>query len=252
MYNINKSSTISTFISIINDSKDINKINIQNENILNDIKIIQDLQKTKEKKELEMITFIPKDIDFSNPNNNPNYNPSAYEKKLDGINDLNSAYSSNIPSLHITDSKYADTQLHNLYDSPQYKNINKISNDIKLNSGLGSFNEKNNDINNDANNDANNDMTNSDLFRNPKRDFLDNKWLSLKENTYNDNCKNCKSNNVNKVNKVNKVNNKNKNAICSVVKYGQELEECTNQTNTITNEQLDRISSNKIKPIYKM
>ena len=92
--------------------------------------------------------------------------------------------------------------------------------------------------------------SNLDLFRNPKKQFLVDNWLTLKENTYNDNCINCKGNKDNDT-KHTKHTNSNKNAICSVVKFGQELEECTNQNNSITNKQLDKISTNKIVPIYK-
>ena len=77
----------------------------------------------------------------------------------------------------------------------------------------------------------------------------------MKENTYNDNCKNCKGNkntdNTSNSSNLTPNTNTNKNAICSVVKFGQELEECTNQNNSITNKQLDKISTNKIEPIYK-
>ena len=48
-------------------------------------------------------------------------------------------------------------------------------------------------------------------------------------------------------NKCNKSQIKcNKNAICSVVQFGMELSECTNQDNTITHNQLSKISNNKI------
>jgi len=252
IYNINKSKSISTFINIINDSREINKINnkIDNENKNNELEI--EYQKAVQQDELDRITFIPKEIDFSNPNNNPNYTPDAYEKKLNGINELNSAYTSRIPSIHITDSQFAEQQLFNLYDSPQYKNINKKCSD----KSLDNYNEKQDkaSINSsfskydmidmiDMIDNGNSDKTNLDLFRNPKREFLDNKWLELKENTYNDNCKNCKGNPS--------TTKYNKNAICSVVQFGQELEECTNQTSTVNDKQLNKISTNKIEPIYK-
>jgi len=240
IYNINKSKTISTFINIINESRDINKLNIQNDNEIKNNELDQEYQRAIQEDKLNRITFIPKEIDFTNSSNNPNYSPDAYEKNLVGINELNSAYSSEIPSIHITDSQFAELQLNSLYDSPQYKNIKNMDTD----KSLDNYNKKQ---------ETRNTELSSDLFKNPKKQFLDNSWLNLKENTYNDNdnCKNCKGNNsTNITNNTKPINTKNKNAICSLVKYGQELEECTNQTNKVNNKQLDKISNNKIEPIY--
>ena len=260
IYNINKSKTISTFINTINDSRNINNNNKKNEEVIKKNILEEEFEKAKKQDELNRITFIPKDIDYSNPNNDPNYSPNAYEKKLNGINELNTAYSSGIPSIHLTDSQYAELQLENLHGSPQYKNIKKMNTD----SSLYNYNQTQIDRNSiyapleipinkpiDTCIDTNNEYTEEtdiNLFRNQKREFLVDNWLTLKENTYNDNCKNCKGNSLN----TNNTNNiKNKNAICSAVKYGQELEECTNQTDSVTNNQLDNISSNKIDPVYK-
>jgi len=200
----------------------------------------EEIRKNKEQDDVNLITFIPKNII-------PNYKPDAYDKKLDGINDINSAYSSSIPSIHITDSVFADNQLNNLYGTPQYKNINTMD----IDSSLKNYNEKQTHFvtglpKNTSSSPNESQETNINLFRNPKKDFLDNNWLYLKENTYNDNCKDCKTQNTNTN------TNSNKNAICSVVKYGQELSECTNQKNTINNNQLENISTNLIKPIYKL
>ena len=262
IFNINKSKTISTFINIVNESRDINNLNIQNENEIKNNELEQEYQKAIEQDKLNRITFIPKEIDFTIPSNNPNYSPDAYEKNLVGINELNSAYSSGIPSIHITDSQFAELQLNGLYDSTQYKNIKKMDTDKSLDN-YNKYQETRNILYSPIDVPINSAQvlsqdsspeSNLDLFKNPKKEFLDNRWLDLKENTYNDNCKNCKTsgNSINNTNPSNtKYNNKNKNAICSVVKYGQELEECTNQTNTVDIKQLDKISSNKIEPIYK-
>ena len=217
IYNFDKSNTISTFINVMNNSKTINKANTEYEIDLNNNKLYENNNERLEQEKINMITFVPKDIIV-------NYDPEPYQKNLEGINEINSAFSSSIPSIRITDSKFADDQLINLYDTPQYKN---------------SENAKKSDESDESHELSN--TNNLNLFKNPKREFLDNKWLTLKENTYNDNCKSCKS-----------ANNQNKNAICSVVKYGQELEECTNQLNKVNNNQLDKISTNSVTPIYKM
>ena len=234
IYNINTSRQISTFINYVNDNKMINDLTLYSEYVESKDQLQQELIDIREQDKLNMITFVPKDINF-----NKNKNPDAYEKKLDGINDLDMAYDSKTSNQRTTDSKYSDKELNNLYNTPQYKNINDTCLDKSLSNDIHD--------NMDGNMDGNMDDKNMNLFRNPKRNFLDDKWLSLKTNTYNDNCKDCV--NTKKTNTTNTTNNKN--AICSLVKYGSELEECTNQDSTITNNQLLNISTNKIEPIYK-
>ena len=236
-YNLNKSNTISTFISIVNESRDITKQNNINMNIaLNNAKDRQ-TEESMIQEQLDMITFVPKDITI-------NYIPEPYVK--DGINDLNSAYSSGIPSISITDSKFADDQLNQLYGAPQYKNIQKLDCKMDYYHDKGDKGDKGDRGDKGDKGDMGDKDNNINLFKTPKREFLDNRWLSLRENTYNDNCKTCHSSWEN-----NKTGVKNKNAICSVGKYGQELEECTNQVNNVNGKQLDSISNNKVMPIYK-
>ena len=237
-YNINTCDTISTFINIVNESRTINKINDNNDIKLNDNILEQIKNDDKQQDEIDMITFVPKDITIR-------HLPEPYQKNLEGNNELNSAFKSSIPSIHITDSTFAENQLNELHKTPQYKNIKKMTIDVALSNAI------NND--NNLDNGSENDAKNLDLFRKPLINFLDNKWLTLKENTYNDNdnCKNCKPN-QNQNNNKNNNKNKNKNAICYVYNYGQELEECTNQDNTVNNDQLNKISTNKVMPIYKM
>lgn len=252
IYNINTSRQISTFINYINDDKMINDLTLYSEYVQHKDQLQQDLIDIREQEKLNKITFVPKDINF-----NKNINPNAYDKKLDGINDLDMAYNSKTSNQRITDSKYSDKELNNLYNTSQYKNINDIlldkplSNDIynNMDGNIDSNMDGNMDDSLDSNIDGNMDKDNLNLFRNPKKVFLDDKWLSLKTNTYNDNCKDCLT--TQKSQNTQTIQNKNKNAICSLVEYGSELEECTNQDSTITNNQLVNISTNKIEPIYK-
>lgn len=225
-YNFTLSNTISTFINNVKDSKINNEVNRQNEMKLQSIRLQQDIEAEKDQDEINTITFIPKNFI-------PNNNPDPYEKQLDGINEINSAYSSNIPYLNINDSIFADDQIDQLHKSPQYKNIepddvsNAISTDLLTNNDKSSSN---------SNNQTN--KKNTDLFRNPTRIFLDDKWLNIKDNTYNDVCTSC-------------TGKKTGNAICSVSKYGEGLEECTNQKDSVNNGQLIKISTNVVEPIYK-
>jgi len=218
--NISNSNQISTFIDVINDSKNINDMNIH----INDINKmqIQDIQQMnkKEKDEIDDITYTPKDIDLDR-----NKQPIPYDKVMLGLNELNDAYKSDNPNIHITDSNYATIMLNDLYATPQYNNIKQdkidksLADDIHINPNITE--------------------PNIDLFRNPKKIFLDSNWLTSKDNTYNDTCSNKNS------------CSKNQNAICTLAKFGTELSECTNQENTITDNQLKKISDNVVVPLYK-
>jgi len=234
-YNFNISSTISTFINVINESKINNKINRKHEKDMNNIILEKDRKIKEDQEEIEKITFIPKDF-------TPVINPEPYEKKLDGINEINSAYIENKKPVNIFSLNYADAKLNELRKTPQYRENNALT----LNSNISNdLIDNNNHINHTNNNHINtndlinnhNDNRNIDLFRKPKKTFLDDRWLNIKQQTYNDICNDC-------------TNNKN-NAICTVVKYGEGLEECTNQNNSVNNSQLQNISNNSVKPIYK-
>ena len=238
-FNINKEKSIDQFIDTMNTIKDENDKNIK------EIWEKEEIER-KNKNEIDKITFTPKNYNDNGDNGDNNgdnngdkkqklLNPEAYDKATSDINELHMAYKSTIPNAYITDSQYAKIMLNELYDTSQYKNINKNDMDKALDSDINNINNINTDTN-----------TNLELFRKPKQIFLDNSWLSNKDYTYNDNCK------VNKcidthsdTNGTSK--NRNKNAICSVADFGKVLSECTNQSNTITNNQLDKISNNKIR-----
>ena len=132
--------------------------------------------------------------------------------------------------------------LKKLYNTPQYKNIkkNKIDKALDDNIHYRNINSDDNTINNN---------TNIELFRKPKREFLDDRWLNDNyNNSYNDNCKPKCIDNQSPDKEIGKEigKEKKKNAICSLVKFGYKLSECTNQDNTITDKQLDTISSNNV------
>jgi hypothetical protein len=249
-YNMNKANTLDTFINTMNNMNTINKIN--NDTIKHKWELEE--KEIQNQNEIDKITFIPKN--FYNTNNNTKQNdaPEPYDKLQSEINEVNAAYKSNTPNIHITDMQYAKIMLNELYDTPQYKNIKSNEIDISLDNNIHSNNNNdtttktNNNTNNKnhtENNKKNNKNTNMDLFRAPKKEFLDDKWLSNKDNTYNDNCK---TNNCSSLTTTdNKITpSRNQNAICSLVKYGVELSECTNQENTITNQQLVKISNNNV------
>ena len=234
VYNFNISTTVSTFIDVMNDSRINHKINKKYNAKMKTILMEQDINSAREQEEMNKITFIPKEF-------TPIINPEPYEKQFDGINEINSAYSPNINPINIIDLNYADVKLDELRKTPQYKVRNALNEDSIM------CNDNRNERINDTSND---DNLNIDLFRNPKRVFLDDKWLNVNTQTYNDICNNCIGTSANE-NKNKNANRNTKNAICSVPKYGQELEECTNQTSSVNDGQLKIISSNKVEPIYK-
>jgi len=238
-YNFHRETINEKFIDTINtiNNKVINnKTEIMNQNSID----------TKNEDEIDKITFIPKSFNISNTSNNKINIPEPYNELISEIKDIKTVYKSNIPQLHITDSHYAKIMLNELYDTPSYKNIKKHKIDKYLDNNI---NINTNEINN---NDSYN-KNNIDLFKNPKKIFLDKEWLNKKSNTYNYSCvtNNCMiGNTVDKnISKDSNINNKrksNRNAICSVVQFGNELSECTNQEDTITDTQLNKISNNKI------
>ena len=227
-YNFYRETSIDTFITTMNQLNNVTKDNI----------ILfwkQEEEEKKNKQEIDKITFVPKKFNSnSNSTLQKKPKPEPYDKSNSAINEINLAYQTDIPHLHITDTNYAHQMLYKLYDTPQYKNIKKNQIDKLLDNDIiyyATNNETNNEINNEINNKINN------LFKNPKKIFLDKTWLKNKENTYNYSCVN---------NKCNKSQKSNKNAICSVVQFGMELSECTNQDNSITSNQLSKISNNEI------
>jgi len=239
-YNINIHNEISTFINIVNNIKKENiikaDIQLKELNVQRDF----DLQNMKNSDNLDMITFIPTDIDIKN-SIEKNRVLDPYEKNVNERNvgnELNLAYAANIPEMRITDSKYAEIKLNDLYGSPQYKNIEDNEIDETLS----------NDINQSTQ--ETKDEQNINLFKNPTKVFLDDRWLSKTENTYNDNCKGCVDNGNGKNYNLG-TKTRSKNAICSVVKYGQQLEECVNNLPQVSSDSLKKISGNKIEPIYK-
>lgn len=220
-YNFTKSKSISTFIDLINDSRNNYMIQTNINNKINNINNNNKIIKQKEQDEIDSITYIPK---YFNMNDNKNKSPEPFNKNIMEINNLYVAYpSENLPSTHITDSRYVETILNSLYETPQYKKQDLENPANKYNENLKTKEE----------------IDDLELFRHPKKKFLDSKWLESKDYKYNDTCSGCMSNKP-----------KAENAICSVAHFGYALEECTNQEGIISNSQLNNISNNKLKPIW--
>ena len=144
----------------------------------------------------------------------------AFDKQDSSVNEIYEVYKSDKPYLTIVDSEYAKIMLNDLYQTPQYKNIENIEINKHLEDDKYSSDKPEN---------PNRDKAILDSFRHPTRNFIDSKWLSS-NGTYNDNqiC-NVNSNNLNKI-----------------VKFGKKLELCTNQDNSVSKEQLEYISTNEI------
>ena len=196
----------------------------QNNNILSDSININSPQNN------HVIPLMNLDDRLINANTIKNYTPpSAFDKyKYLNSNILsNSNDKTNIKPYYANSRNTinSDEILNNLYHTPTYQNIQSI----KINDILD---------NNYSNTTGTNNISNNELlhsFQNPKKEFLDMSWMINNKRTYNDNCIHCKlDSNI----------QQNKNAICSVVPYGRELSSCTNQDNTITQQQLDNISNN--------
>jgi len=166
----------------------------------------------------------------------------AYDKTETSINSIHDAYQSdNNPPATITDSNYARIMLNELYQTPQY-----INSYVPNATQHATQHTIPNAINSSPANDifpTKKGMTDEELldsFRNPKREFLDARWLSKPElKTYNDNS-------LCKVGTCKALQNTKKDAICNVVQFGKKLEQCTNQDNSVSIDQLEKISNNAI------
>jgi len=180
---------------------------------------------------------------------NTNKQPSPFDINNIETKEINEVYKSDKPYVSITDTKYAEIMLNDLYNTPQYKNINKDDIDTTLDNNIHFTNQSVNNSNIvEPPTHILNDEELLHSFRNTKKEFLDTVWLTKR--TYNDNCVGCKSSsNSNSTLNSSILQNKGKNAICTVIPYGKTLGECTNQENTISNVQLDNISNNQVNPI---
>ena len=245
-YNFHKAKTISRFIDFVNDARNNVLLEDKNNKELNKINNNNIIIKQKEQDELDQITYIPKYFDIKNKNNrniDNNKSPDPYNKEIVGLNDIYDAYAStNLPSTHIVDSTYAEVILNNLYETPQYKSIKPQCTDNTLQNNIHQNTRSVDEI------EAENKL-NMNLFKNPKKEFLDSKWLESKDYKYNDTCSGgCTTDNSHNSHNSQK-KHKAQNAICSLAKFGYELEECTNQEGTINEKQLKMISTNSIKPM---
>ena len=234
-YNFNNLNIISTFVNLTNE--------------LNAAPIITE-PNIKERKLAEC------DIPLELPEIliNTNKQPVPFDINNTETKEINEVYKSDKPYVSITDSKYAEIMLNDLYNTPQYKNINADDIDTTLDNNINFENQLLNINQSDIIEPKTHILSNEELinsFRNPKTDFLDTLWLNKR--TYNDNCVSCKpsSNKLSNNSTLNDsiLQNRDKNAICTVIPYGKTLGECTNQENTISIGQLDKISNNQVNPL---
>ena len=166
---------------------------------------------------------------------NANATPQPFNATTNETKEIHEVYKTDKPYVSITDTKYAEIMLNELYTTPQYRNIQIDEIDTSLD----------NNLHLPPKTVSNAELINS--FRNPKKEFLDKTWLSSPR-TYNDNCVSCSHPPYNKQSNTS-IKAGSKNAICTVVPFGRQLSECTNQDNTISPQQLENISENKVLPL---
>ena len=146
-YNFNKSRTVDLFINII--SKNNLKYKQHNKYIRENYK--NELEtKLKNENDIKEITFIPKNFiqnrnqneiinSNSNSNNiniNNNQSPEPYNKLEPTLNHIDVVYKASKPNTFITDSKYAEIMLNELYNTPQYNNITNTCLDKSLDNNI--------------------------------------------------------------------------------------------------------------------
>jgi hypothetical protein len=226
---MNNMEVISTFINLtgaLNDSAFITNTNTDTNMLQSNCNIPREPPAVHE-------ISLPYDIEEIRP-----MGIKAFDRLDNSTKEINEVYKTDKPYVSITDSNYAKIMLDELYNTSQYQNIP----DIEINAYLENdkyFLSKENHNTKGDNTKGNNDNEILDSLKNPKKVFLDSKWLDTNQRTYNDNClpnSSCTS-------PINK-NGKNKDAICNVVHFGKPLEQCTNVNYSVSINQLDSISNN--------
>ena len=133
-YNFNKSRTLELFINSINkhnlNSKQYKKY--IKENYKNELET-----NLKNENDIKEITFIPKHfIQNRNQNEiintNTNQSPEPYTKIDPTLNQIDIVYKASRPNIFITDSKYAEIMLNELYNTSLYKNMTQTCLDESL------------------------------------------------------------------------------------------------------------------------
>ena len=233
-YKMSNMQLISSFINMTGEYADAAQIEQSDTNDL-------EVQKCQTPKIPEMVD-LPYDTTEIKP-----YGIMAYDKNEASINTIYDAYKSDQPPETITDSKYAQIMLNELYQTPQYRN-NHPPNEIDSSLANDIYQTRQNTL--DTPNTHN--MSDEELlesFRHPKRQFIDNRWLSTPGiGTYNDNnlCKSKNSIRNNIGNSKQQDNKSSKDVICNLAQFGKKLEQCTNQEYTVSIDQLDKINNNEI------
>jgi hypothetical protein len=166
-------------------------------------------------------------------------NIGAFDKRDTISKEINEVYRAGKPYLTLTDSNYAQIMLNELYNTPQYHNLEDIE--------IGKYLKNDKYFLSEEYAASNKDKDILESLRNPKKVFLDSRWLENKKGIYNDNC-------IKPI--IPKSNGKD--AICtlptdpnlkqtsSFIVFGKPLEQCTNQNYNITDKSLESISSNEI------
>jgi len=141
-YNFNKSRTVDLFINIM--SKNNLKYKQHNKYISENYK--NELEtKLKNVNDIKEITFIPNnfiqnrnqnEIINSYSDSNNNQSPEPYNKLEPTLNQIDVVYKASKPNMFITDSKYAEIMLNELYNTQQYNNITKTCLDKSLDNNI--------------------------------------------------------------------------------------------------------------------
>lgn len=148
-YNLKNLSIISTFINFTKELSNLSPITTDSSNNIN------------EHQKQCIIPILPI------PDIYTNYNdiPLPFDINSTETKEINEVYKIDKPYISITDTKYAEIILNDLYKTPQYKNIIHNTIDTTLNNNIHFEYNQNNE-----------ELLNS--FTNPKKEFLDSSWLN--------------------------------------------------------------------------
>ena len=247
-YNINNLEVISSFINLTKEYNDAANSDISSTTIT----INQDCNKPSQA--IPELVSLPYDTKLIKP-----FGIIPFDGNDMNTKELNEVYKAGKPYMTLTNNAYASKMINQLHTTPQYQDIK----DIEINAYL----EDDKYFLSPEYSYTNKDKSILDSLRNPTKEFLDMRWLQNNtKGTYNcnglcyDSYKNNRKDNSNRGNSRN--NGNKQDAICSLptdpsliiksqqypglVFFGKPLEQCTNQDNTISQNQLDSISSNSI------
>jgi hypothetical protein len=249
-YNINNLEIISSFINLTKEYNDAAEYNDATDNDTSSSTMTIKQNCNQPSQVIPELVSLPYDPKLIKP-----FGIIPFDGNDMNTKELNEVYKAGKPYMTLTNNAYASKMINQLHKTPQYRDIKNIE--------INAYLEDDKYFLSPEYSYTNKDKYILDSLRNPTKEFLDMRWLQNNtKGTYNCNGL-CSDSDMNNQRDNGNTSNRNKqDAICSLptdpsliikskqypglVFFGKPLEQCTNQDNTISQNQLDNISSNNI------